>query len=120
MLPAKKTTTDKRLGFIGLGFHGSRIAGRILAAGFPTAVYDSDIDKANALGAGGATVARHPGELAAEVDIVLSCLPSGAAVEAVYMGDGGVFQNASGEWNSKLNWRPQGRLRLNKVEAYAT
>jgi 3-hydroxyisobutyrate dehydrogenase-like beta-hydroxyacid dehydrogenase len=57
-------------------------------------VYDSDIDKAKALGARGATVARDPGELAAEVDIVLSCLPSGAAVEAVYMGDGGVFQNA--------------------------
>jgi len=94
MLPDEKATTAKRLGFIGLGFLGSRIAGRILAAGFPMVVYDSDIDKAKALGARGATVARHPAELAAEVDIVLSCLPSDAAVEAVYTGDGGVFQKA--------------------------
>jgi 3-hydroxyisobutyrate dehydrogenase-like beta-hydroxyacid dehydrogenase len=93
MLPDERATNLTRLGFIGLGFLGSRIAGRILAAGFPMVVYDSDIDKAKALGARGATVARHPDELAAEVDIVLSCLPSEAAVEAVYAGDGGVFQN---------------------------
>jgi 3-hydroxyisobutyrate dehydrogenase-like beta-hydroxyacid dehydrogenase len=94
MLPDEKATNLTRLGFIGLGFLGSRIAGRLLAAGFPMVVYDSDIDKAKALVARGATVARHPGELAAEVDIVLSCLPSEAAVEAVYTGDGAVFQNA--------------------------
>jgi 3-hydroxyisobutyrate dehydrogenase-like beta-hydroxyacid dehydrogenase len=94
MLPDEKATNLTRLGFIGLGFLGSRIAGRILAAGFPMVVYDSDIDKAKALGARGATVARNPGELAAEVDMVLSCLPSGAAVEEVYLGHGGVLQNA--------------------------
>jgi 3-hydroxyisobutyrate dehydrogenase-like beta-hydroxyacid dehydrogenase len=94
MLPDEKTTTRTKLGFIGLGFLGSRIARRILAAGFPMVVYDTEIDKAKALGALGATVARHPGELAAAVGVVLSCLPSGAAVEAVYLGDDGVFQNA--------------------------
>jgi len=51
MLLDQKATTAKRLGFIGLGFLGSRIAGRTLAAGFPMAVYDSDSDKAKALGA---------------------------------------------------------------------
>lgn len=91
MLPDQRATTLTRLGFIGLGFLGSRIAGRLLAAGFPMVVYDSDVDKAKALGA---TVARDPRELAAEVDIVLSCLPNGAAVEAVYTGDGAVLQNA--------------------------
>jgi 3-hydroxyisobutyrate dehydrogenase-like beta-hydroxyacid dehydrogenase len=94
MLPDERATNLTKLGFIGLGFLGSRIAARFLAAGFPMVVYDSDVDKAKALVALGATVARDPGELAAEVDIVLSCLPSGAAVEAVYMGDGAVFQNA--------------------------
>jgi 3-hydroxyisobutyrate dehydrogenase-like beta-hydroxyacid dehydrogenase len=94
MLPDEKVTTLTKLGFIGLGFLGSRIARRILAAGFPMVVYDTDIDKAKALGALGATVAKGPAELAAEVDIVLSCLPSDAAVEAIYLGDGGVFQNA--------------------------
>jgi len=32
--------------------------------------------------------------LSAEADVVLSCLPSDAAVEAVYLEDGGVLQNA--------------------------
>jgi 3-hydroxyisobutyrate dehydrogenase-like beta-hydroxyacid dehydrogenase len=94
MSPDEKVTTLTKLGFIGVGFLGWRIARRILGAGFPLVVYDSDIAKAKALGALGAKVARHPGELAAEVDIVLSCLPSDAAVEAVYMGDGEVLQNA--------------------------
>jgi 3-hydroxyisobutyrate dehydrogenase-like beta-hydroxyacid dehydrogenase len=94
MLPDERATNLTRLGFIGLGFLGSRIAGRILAAGFPMVVYDSDTDKAKELGARGATVARNVGELASEVDILLSCLPSGAAVQEVYLGDGGVLQNA--------------------------
>ncbi len=94
MLPDEKVTPLTKLAFIGVGFLGSRMAGRILAAGFPMVVYDNDIDKAKALGALGAAVARNPGALAAEADVVLSCLPSDAAVEAVYMGDGGVLQNA--------------------------
>ena len=94
MSPDERPTTLTRLGFIGVGFLGSRIAQRILGAGFPMVVYDTDTDKAKALGALGAKVARTLGELAAEADIVLSCLPSDSAVEAVYTGDGGVFQNA--------------------------
>jgi 3-hydroxyisobutyrate dehydrogenase-like beta-hydroxyacid dehydrogenase len=94
MLRNEKTTTAMRLGFIGLGFLGSRIAGRIVAGGFPLVVFDTDIDKAKSLGALGAKVAHDLEELAAEVEVVLSCLPTSAAVEAVYLSDGGVFQNA--------------------------
>ncbi len=94
MSPDERATTRTRLGFIGVGFLGSRIARRILGAGFPMVVYDTDADKAKVLGALGAKVARNLGELAAEADVVLSCLPSDSAVEAVYTGDGGVFQNA--------------------------
>jgi len=94
MSPYEKATTTKRLGFIGLGFLGSRIAKRILAAGFPMIVYDPDLGKAKALGLLGAKVAIHPRELAAEADVVLSCLPSDAVVEAVYLEEGGVLQNA--------------------------
>jgi len=58
MLPAEKTTIDNRLGFIGLGFLGSRIAKRILAAGFPMIVYDAELGKAKTLGVLGAKVAN--------------------------------------------------------------
>ena len=35
-------TSRTRLGFIGLGYLGSRIARRLVAAGFPIIVFDRD------------------------------------------------------------------------------
>ncbi len=93
MTPSKKITKQYRLGFIGLGHLGSPMARRLLAAGFPMVVYNRDNNKTNAFAALGAEVARDPGELAAQVDVVLSCLPDGAAVETVYLGPGGVLRN---------------------------
>jgi 3-hydroxyisobutyrate dehydrogenase len=46
MLPDKKITLRSRLGFIGLGYLGSRITRRLIAAGFPVVVYDLDHTKA--------------------------------------------------------------------------
>jgi phosphoglycerate dehydrogenase-like enzyme len=42
----QKITVRTRLGFIGLGFMGSRIAQRLVAAGFPMVVYKRDGTKA--------------------------------------------------------------------------
>jgi 3-hydroxyisobutyrate dehydrogenase-like beta-hydroxyacid dehydrogenase len=82
MTPFKKITKNHRLGFIGLGHLGSPIARRLLSAGFPLVVYNRDGKKTEALSILGAEVARDPGKLAAEVDVVLSCVADGAAVEA--------------------------------------
>jgi 3-hydroxyisobutyrate dehydrogenase len=94
ILQDKKITLRSRLGFIGLGYLGSRIAMRLAAAGFPIVVYDLDRNKAAELAALGAEVARHPGELASEVDVVLSCLPDDNAAQAVYLGPGKVLGSA--------------------------
>ena len=94
MTPFRKITKNQRLGFIGLGHLGSPMARRLLAAGFPMVVFNRGTNKTNAFAALGAEVARDPGELAAAVDVVLSCVPDGAAVEAVYLGPGGVLRNA--------------------------
>jgi 3-hydroxyisobutyrate dehydrogenase-like beta-hydroxyacid dehydrogenase len=94
MLPDEKITLRSRLGFIGLGHLGSRIARRLIAAGFPVVVYDLDHKNALELAHAGAEVARHPEELAKQVDVVLSCLPDEVAVEAVYLGQGEVLRNA--------------------------
>jgi 3-hydroxyisobutyrate dehydrogenase-like beta-hydroxyacid dehydrogenase len=94
MTPLKRITKNHRLGFIGLGHLGSPMARRLSAAGFPLVVYNRDSNKTQALAALGAEVARDPGKLAREADVVLSCLADGAAVEAVYLGAGGVLQNA--------------------------
>jgi 3-hydroxyisobutyrate dehydrogenase len=94
MTPFKKITKNHRLGFIGLGHLGSPMARRLLSAGFPLVVYNRDSNKTKALSALGAEVASDPGKLAAEADVVLSCLSDGAAVEAIYMGARGVLRNA--------------------------
>ena len=94
MTPSKKITKNHRLGFIGLGHLGSPMARRLWSAGFPLAVYNRDSFKTEALSTLGAEVVRDPGKIAAEVDVVLSCLADGAAVEAVYLGAGGVLRNA--------------------------
>jgi 3-hydroxyisobutyrate dehydrogenase len=94
MTPSKKITKQYRLGFIGLGHLGSPMARRLLSAGFPMVVYNRDSNKTKALSSLGAEVARDPGKLASEVDVVLSCVPDGAAVEAVYLGASGVLRNA--------------------------
>ena len=94
MTPFKKITKNHRLGFIGLGHLGSPMARRLLSAGFPLLVYNRDSNRTKELATLGAEVARDPGKLAAEADVVLSCLSDGAAVEAIYMGTGGVLRNA--------------------------
>jgi 3-hydroxyisobutyrate dehydrogenase len=94
MTPFTKITKNHRLGFIGLGHLGSPMARRLLSAGFPLVVYNRDINKTEALSILGAEVARDPGKLASAVDVVLSCVADGAAVEAVYLGEGGVLRNA--------------------------
>jgi 3-hydroxyisobutyrate dehydrogenase-like beta-hydroxyacid dehydrogenase len=94
MPPNEKITLRSRLGFIGLGYLGSRIARRLVAAGFPMVVYDLEYRNAMELAHAGAEIARTPAELAAEVDVVLSCLPDELAVETVYLGPGNVLASA--------------------------
>jgi 3-hydroxyisobutyrate dehydrogenase-like beta-hydroxyacid dehydrogenase len=84
-------THQTRLGFIGLGHLGSRIARRLVTAGFPVTVYNRDREKTKELAALGADVAPNPRTLADRVDVVLSCLADSAAVESVYLGSGGVL-----------------------------
>ena len=94
MLIEKKVTSQSRLGFIGLGYLGSRIARRLATAGFPMVVHDRDREKTKELAALGAAVAPNSETLAEEVDVVLSCLPNDAAVEAVYLGGGKLLESA--------------------------
>jgi 3-hydroxyisobutyrate dehydrogenase len=93
MLPDQQIAANTRLGFIGLGHLGSPIARR-LAAKFPITVYDRDRARAVELRPSGAAIADDPRSLAAEAEVVLSCLPDGAAVEDVYLGSGNVLRSA--------------------------
>ena len=70
----KRLTADYvKLGFIGLGNMGSRIAHRLLDHGYQVLVYDMDPSKSEAMAAHGGMVSRSIVELARNADVVLSC-----------------------------------------------
>jgi 3-hydroxyisobutyrate dehydrogenase len=83
-----------RLGFIGLGGMGSRMASRLLDAGYHVTVYNRTGSRAVALQRSGASVAESPRELAASSDIVLSSVADDAALEQVMFGGGGALAGA--------------------------
>jgi len=88
----KLLTADRvKLGFIGLGNMGRRIAQRLLDHKYQLTVYDLDIAKAEAIAARGANVAKNLLELARTADVILSCLTNDEAVLSVYTGLEGVF-----------------------------
>jgi|SRR6202050_1644626 len=88
------TPEKNKLGFIGIGFMGRPIAGRLLGSGFKVVVYDRNRNKAEELTQYGGVVAESIAELSSNCDVVLSCLASDQAVLDVYSGAAGVFANA--------------------------
>jgi 3-hydroxyisobutyrate dehydrogenase-like beta-hydroxyacid dehydrogenase len=79
------STHDPRrpVGLIGLGNMGTAIGERLLEAGWALVVHNRSAEKAGPLADRGAAVAASPGELAAEVDVVLTSLSDDDALEAV-------------------------------------
>ena len=82
-----------KLGFIGMGAMGNRIARRLLKNDFRVIVFDRNPTKANALISDGAIVARSISELASESGVVLSSLSNDDAVDDVHIGPRGVLAN---------------------------
>jgi 3-hydroxyisobutyrate dehydrogenase len=83
--------TTTRIGFIGLGNVGAKLAGNLLRHGVDLTVRDLDDTRVAAFVAQGARSARSPRELAAAVDIVITCLPSPAASATVMEAADGVL-----------------------------
>jgi 3-hydroxyisobutyrate dehydrogenase-like beta-hydroxyacid dehydrogenase len=83
-----------RVGFIGLGAMGSRMASRLLAAGHDVVVYNRTPERTQALADRGATVAATPRQLAAQVDVVCSSVANDAALEQVMCGPDGALTGA--------------------------
>lgn len=80
-----------KIGFIGLGNVGAKLAGSLQRNGFELVVRDLDRSAAEALLAGGAAWADSPAELARSADLIITCLPSPAAVSEVMEVEDGVI-----------------------------
>ena len=80
-----------RLGFIGIGNMGSRIAKRLLEHGYKLNAYDRKREAAEALIKYGGTVADNIPTLASNADVILTSLTNDDAVKSVYTDPQGVF-----------------------------
>ena len=85
------TKENTKLGFIGIGNMGSRIAKRLLEHGYQLKAYNRSREAAEALVKYGATVADSIAELASEADVILSSLTNDDVVKSVYADPQGVF-----------------------------
>ena len=79
-----------KIGFIGVGNIGAPIVGQLLAAGHTLVVHDLRRAAATALIDGGAQWAASPAVLAAAYEVVATCLPGPAEMEAVCLGADGI------------------------------
>ncbi len=83
-----------RVGFIGLGIMGSRMAANLARAGVPLTVHTRTREKAEAFAAehDGVAVAVSPADLASGSDVVLTMVVDAAQVEQVLLGAQGVVR----------------------------
>ena len=75
-----------KIGFVGLGNVGGKLAGSLLRNGYEVMVRDLNVDFVADFVARGASSANSPKQLAQQSDIIITCLPSPAACSAVMEG----------------------------------
>lgn len=80
------------IAFIGLGNMGGPMAANLLKAGHQVTVFDLVPAAVEDLSKQGASTAATAAEAATAVDFVISMLPAGKHVEAVYLGDKGLLE----------------------------
>ena len=83
-----------RLGFIGLGLMGKPMASHLLNTGFSLTVHNRSRAAVAELAAAGARNAQSPKEVAAQSDIIFTCLPDSPDVENVVLGTKGIIEGA--------------------------
>jgi len=86
------TKHKDKIGFIGLGAMGSRMAMNLINDGFEVTVYDIRTEATKLLLSKGAKTAKNPREASENSDIVILSLPSPSKVIDVVMGKNGVLE----------------------------
>jgi 3-hydroxyisobutyrate dehydrogenase len=85
---------NQTIGFIGLGIMGGPMAGRLQNGSGPMWVYSRTRSKANPLISRGARWAESPAKMAAECDVIFTCVTDTPDVEAVIAGEQGILSGA--------------------------
>lgn len=86
---------EEVIGFIGLGNMGAPMAEQLLKAGSKVRAYDMSEAALERAGQMGAVVTDSIADAAAGASVVITMLPAGAHVRAVYLGEGGLIETAA-------------------------
>ncbi len=87
-------STLPSLGFAGIGLMGLPMCRRLLAAGYPLAVWNRNPEKCKPLVEAGARQVASPAELCQHADVVMLCLADTSVVREVVFGQAGVVEGA--------------------------
>ena len=84
-----------KIGFIGLGNVGGKLAGSLHRNKFDLTVFDLDKSVTDDFKSKGVKIANSIGELVKKVNIVITCLPSPKICSEVMLGKNGILENIS-------------------------
>jgi len=87
--------TKKKIGFIGLGSMGSKLATRLMALGFPLGVFNRTPEKMDQFEKKGAWKAKSSKELAQKSDVIVTCVTDDTAIREIMEGENGAMAGAS-------------------------
>jgi 3-hydroxyisobutyrate dehydrogenase-like beta-hydroxyacid dehydrogenase len=84
----------KRAGVVGLGIMGSAYAGHLIDAAFPTTGFDVAPEALRRFAARGGRPADTARAVARDADVLITALPSTAAMDEAFFGDDGIVSGA--------------------------
>jgi 2-hydroxy-3-oxopropionate reductase len=87
----KDMSMSEKVGYIGLGIMGGGMSRNLLKAGIDLTVWNRTASRADELVAEGAKRAKSPAELAAQCDIIMTCVSDTPDVEAIILGENGII-----------------------------
>ena len=84
-----------KIGFIGLGNVGGKLAGSLHRNKFDLTLYDLNRAITDQFKSKGVKIAKSTGDLTKDVDVVITCLPSPKICADVMLGENGILKNIS-------------------------
>lgn len=108
-----------KIGFIGLGNVGGKLAGSLHRNKFDLTVYDLDEAITSQFKSKGVKIAKSTGDLVKDVDVVITCLPSPKICADVMLGENGILKNISKDkiWIEMSTTDQKEVIRLGKLVA---
>ena len=108
-----------KIGFIGLGNVGGKLAGSLHRNKFDLTVYDLDRAITDQFKSKGVKIAKSTGDLTKDVDVVITCLPSPKICADVMLGENGILKNISKDkiWIEMSTTDQKEVIRLGKLVA---